>query len=141
MVRHTYTHFLQTCVQVANTLGMAVEASHVLQFHGDLHKGIEKARIAVFPQSHRLADWAHVTGATSQGPNGLHGFLHQSFPANTGLTRFALQWCRISKCMTRLLFHEVWSNIFSFFEAKGHAVVVSKLQKQYFHRVAAPDGS
>lgn len=30
-----YTHFLQTCVQVANTLGMAVEASHILQFHGD----------------------------------------------------------------------------------------------------------
>ena len=128
-----YTHFLQTCLEVAQTVGLRLEAKHILQFHGDLHKGIEKARVAVFPQSHRLSDWAHVTGVTSQGPNGLHGFLSQSLGDNTELSRFTLQWCRISKHMTLHLFHEIWTQIFCRLEDCGHgAMNVENNEKTIF---------
>ena len=135
-----YTHFLQTCLEVAQTVGLRLEAKHILQFHGDLHKGIEKARVAVFPQSHRLSDWAHVTGVTSQGPNGLHGFLSQSLGDNTELSRFTLQWCRISKHMTLHLFHEIWTKIFCRLEDCGHGAMLKTMKKQYFHQVTIADG-
>ena len=70
-----YTHLSQTVLQVARTLGHEVTSEHILQWHGDMHKGIEAARRAVAPSAARLADWAHVTGATSQGPAGFHGLL------------------------------------------------------------------
>ena len=118
-------------LEAASTIGHALDASHVFQFHGDLHKGIEAARAAVFP------DWAHVTGATSQGPSGLHGYCRQAF-GDSDMTPFLLQWCRISKTMTLLLFHEVWSQIFTMLENLGYENIASNMQRHYFQRVDAP---
>ena len=132
-----YGHFAQTVMEVAQAIGHPLDASHVLQFHGDLHKGVEAARSAVFPHSQRLSDWAHVTGATSQGPSGLHGYFHQVF-GDSQLTCLLLQWCRISKTMTLLLFHEVWSHIFAMLEELDYAQVARNIQRQYFQRVAGP---
>ena len=132
-----YGHFAQTVMEVAQATGYPLNASHVLQFHGDLHKGVEAARSAVFPHSQRLSDWVHVTGATSQGPSGLHGYFCQVC-GDSQLTCFPLQWCRISKTMTLLLFHEVWSHIFAMLEELDHAQVASNIQRQYFQRVAGP---
>jgi hypothetical protein len=131
-----YGHFAQTVMEVAQAIGHPLNASHVLQFHGDLHKGVE-SRSAVFPHSQRLSDWAHVTGATSQGPSGLHGYFHQVF-GDSQLTCFLLQWCRISRTMTLLLFHEVWSHIFAMLEELDYAQVARNIQRQYFQRVAGP---
>ena len=63
--------------------------------------------------------------------------MHQAF-GDSQLTCFLLQWCRISKTMTLLLFHEVWSHIFAMLEELNHAQVVSSIQRQYFQRVAGP---
>ena len=43
--------------------------------------------------------------------------------------------------MTLQLFHEVWVNIFCHMEARGHGAMVETMKKQYFHEVAARDGS
>ena len=131
-----YGPFAQTVMEVAQAIGHPLNASHVLQFHGDLHKGVE-SRSAVFPHSQRLSDWAHATGATSQGPSGLHGYFHQVF-GDSQLTCFLLQWCRISRTMTLLLFHEVWSHIFAMLEELDYAQVARNIQRQYFQCVAGP---
>lgn len=68
---NAYTHFGSTLFKVAQALGHDLRPGHILQWHGDMHLGIEAARKNLAPESTRLADWAHVTGATSQGPSGL----------------------------------------------------------------------
>ena len=133
-----YKHLLATLLRTANTLGHDLQPQHITQFHGDMHKGLEKARQDILPNSQRLADWAHVTGATSQGPSGLHGLLSKSLGDDEHITSMILQWCRLSKRMTAMLFHVVWSALFDYLGHLGHARLVVSLQHQYFHQTACP---
>lgn len=133
-----YTHLGVTLVQTAQTLGHNLGPEHILQWHGDMHLGIEAARKKLAPKSIRLADWAHVTGATSQGPSGFAGFLTKELPseAKDSLLPWLLQFCRISKQLPGFLFHVVWRAIFSDLHQHCRNSTVQKLQNQYFCQVA-----
>lgn len=123
-----------TLLKTANTLGHDLEAKHILQWHGDMHLGIEAARRHVAPNSMRLSDWAHVTGVTSQGPSGLPGLLLKEMPAEAKDTvlPWILQYCRISKQWPAFLFHVVWESLFLELEAVCGSNTIRKLQRQYF---------
>ncbi|CAL1148528.1 unnamed protein product [Cladocopium goreaui] len=123
-----------TLLKTANTLGHDLEAKHILQWHGDMHLGIEAARRHVAPNSMRLSDWAHVTGVTSQGPSGLSGLLLKEMPAEAKDTvlPWILQYCRISKQWPAFLFHVVWESLFLELEAVCGSNTIRKLQRQYF---------
>eukprot|EP00435_Cladocopium_sp_Y103_P022952 s1998_g5.t1 len=132
-----YTHLGQTLFATAQTLGHELEPDSILQWHGDMHLGIEAARKTLAPGATRLSDWAHVTGATSQGPSGFAGLLSKELPRHSKdtLLPWLLQFCRISKEMPALLFHVVWSSIFVELQQRCDAGIVRKLQNQYFTRV------
>ena len=136
---HAYGDLAAAVQNTARRLGHKVESDHILQWHGDMHKGIEAARKRVAPSSRRLADWAHVTGATSQGPAGLHGLLvkHLSPGAQSAAVPFVLQWSRLSKTMPKYLFHVVWTGIFAELVRQGESSAVKALQRQYFFEDAA----
>ena len=103
-----------------------------------MHKGIDAAQRSTAPNSRRLLDWAHVTGATSQGPAGLAGALLKHLSAvNQKETRaYVLQWCRLSKSMPRFLFHVVWNGVFDRLTLQGERNAVTALQRDYFVRDA-----
>ena len=132
-----YTHLGSTLFATAQALQQELSADSILQWHGDMHLGIEAARKSLAPRAKRLSDWAHVTGATSQGPSGFHGLLSKELPpqAKATLLPFLLQFCRISKQLPALIFHVIWSAIFVEVERQCGASLVGKLQKQYFERV------
>ena len=94
-----YAHLSTTLFKTAQTLGHELRPDQILQWHGDMHLGIEAARAKVAPNATRLSDWAHVTGATSQGPSGLSGFLTKELPNHLreSFLPWLLQFCRISK--------------------------------------------
>eukprot|EP00439_Symbiodinium_sp_Y106_P065437 s647_g10.t1 len=123
-------------LQTANQLGHALAPEHLLQWHGDMHKGIEGARIANAPAARRVTDWAHVTGVTSQGPAGLPGALVKHLPVTqqASVMPLVLQWVRSSKTMTRHLFHVVWGALFEELVGRGLQSVVTVLQRDYFFR-------
>ena len=70
---NAYTTFVQTIIDVAQHIGYDLKLEHIPQWHGDMHKGIEAATKSVAEHLKRVSDWAHVTGATSEGPAGVHG--------------------------------------------------------------------
>lgn len=123
-----------TLLKTANTLCHDLEAKHILQWHGDMHLGIEAARRHVAPNSMRLSDWAHVTGVTSQGPSGLSGLLLKEMPAEAKDTvlPWILQYCRVSKQWPAFFFHVVWESLFLELEAVCGSNTIRKLQRQYF---------
>ena len=129
-----YSHMSSTLFKTAQNLGHDLQAHHVLQWHGDMHLGIEAARRRVAPNSTRLSDWAHVTGATSQGPSGLSGLLVKELPGEVkeSVLPWILQYCRISKQWPALLFHVVWEAIFAELDGLCEASAITKLQRQYF---------
>ena len=130
-----YTHMGITLLNTAQALGIDVQPHHILQWHGDMHLGIAAARRTLAPTSKRLTDWAHVTGATSQGPAGFAGLIAKELPQplHSTLLPWLLQICRISKQWTLCLFHVLWQAVFSDLEGRGHEGLAKKLQKQYFH--------
>ena len=54
-------------LQACQSFDIAVDASSIKRWHGDMHLGIEKARDEVATVSTKVFDWAHVTGATIDG--------------------------------------------------------------------------
>ena len=86
------------------------------------------------PKFCRLSDWAHVTGATSAGPDGMTALQRQHLsPAKQqDVLPHLLQWCRISKTMPRLLFHVVWMALFPWLEVQVEQAAVGAFKQQYF---------
>ena len=74
-IESAYTCLSRAVLKAAHTLGHELLPSHILQWHGDQHLGIEAARQEVVPGAARLSDWAHVMGMTSKGPAGIPGIL------------------------------------------------------------------
>ena len=107
---HNYTPLLQAWLHVCKLAAADFSEKDVLQLHGDLHAGLERARQVVLPNSTRLSDWAHVVGATSQGPSGLPGLIGKHI-ASEATRRFMSRWLYLSRCMPAFLFHIVWSCI------------------------------
>ena len=110
---NAYTHFGSTLFKVAQALGHDLRPGHILQWHGDMHLGIEAARKNLAPESTRLADWAHVTGAIHpKGRLASAGFLSKELALHARKTTlpWILQWCRISKQLSALVFHVVWTS-------------------------------
>ena len=132
-----YSHLGHTLFATARTLQHELKAESILQWHGDMHLGIEAARKSLAPSAKRLSDWAHVTGATSQGPSGLHGFLSKELPPQkkSRMLPWLLQFCRISKELSALVFHVVWASIFAEMQQECGAELVTRFQKQYFESV------
>ena len=137
-----YAHLTQTIQKAAQHLGHNFQPQHILQWHGDMHKGIEAARRKVAPDSIRVSDWAHVTGATSLGPAGFHGLVvkHLAPEYRQTVVPWLLQFCRISKQWPLRLFHVLWTSIFADLNAKGQTELCAQLQRQYFYVVAQPEG-
>ena len=127
---NNYEHLTRTLLKVACQIGHDFQPKDILQWHGDTHKGIEAARSRVAPDSCRLSDWAHVTGATSQGAAGLRGLLleHVSSAGKKAIVPFVLQWSRISKTMPKFLFHVIWQSIFAKLREEDEGKVVTALQ-------------
>ena len=75
-----YSRLVGSLLIVAQQLGHTFGAWSILQWHGDMHKGLEAARRATAPSSTRLSDWAHVLGQTSEGPPECQG----SQPSTSG---------------------------------------------------------
>ena len=57
-----YRRLVSTVMETAQTLGLEFRPSSILQWRGDMHKGIENARQLLAPGSTRVSDWAHVVG-------------------------------------------------------------------------------
>ena len=132
-----YAHTVATIMlKVAGRCGLELDERN-------MHRGIEKARQAIAPGSARLSDWAHVTGATSEGPSGLVGLLqkHLTHDKADELLPWLLQWCRISKPFTSMLFHVAWTSIFQRLDAEGQSAAKRALQQQYFTKQQAPANS
>ena len=138
---HAYSHLVQTLFAVAQQLGHNVGPRSILQWHGDMHKGIEAARRRVAPDSVRLSDHAHVVGATSAAPAGLPGLAEKKLGPNADpkWLQLVLQWARITRHMTRHCFSVIWKCIFEYVGEAGHQSACTALQEQYFfpHTTAA----
>ena len=140
-----YTHFASTFFRVCQHLVPGFSPECVLQWHGDMHLGIEAARVKTAPLSVRLSDWAHVTGATSSAPAGFAGLVTKYLPKDDFHFTLLLRWFRLSRYMPAYLFHLVWTCLF---RSLGEHPIVAPLQRQYFHKThelwdahwrAAPD--
>ena len=129
-----YARFASTFVRVCQALVPNFSPASILQWHGDMHRGVEAARLQVAPSSIRLSDWAHVTGATAPGPAGFVGLLHKYILPNDPALPLLLRWFHLSRYMPACLFHVVWVNIWQ--HVLGEHPVIRSLQQQYFHRTA-----
>ena len=111
-----YTILVKALLDVCKSLELDFDEANILQWHGDMHKGLEAARQATAPSSTRLSDWAHVMGQTSSGPAGLPGLAakHLGPSASPEMLPWFLQWCRISRYLPAHLFHFVWTHIFNY---------------------------
>ena len=62
----TYQSFLNSVVSCCKQFA-GVDLAHACrQYHSDLHAGEDLAQKAVFQQADRVADWAHVIGASTR---------------------------------------------------------------------------
>lgn len=134
---HGYAHMFAAMVAAAQQLGHEIRSEHILQWHGDLHRGIEAARESLAPTATRVSDWAHVLGVTNQGRTGIIGILQHSL---TGASKqdfiaWVLQWCRISRQWPLRLFHVMWCQIFSVLEANGQQSAAEKLKCNHFYQI------
>ena len=129
-----YARFASTFVRVCQALVPNFSPASILQRHGDMHRGVEAARLQVAPSSIRLSDWAHVTGATAPGPAGFVGLLHKYILPNDPALPLLLRWFHLSRYMPACLFHVVWVNIWQ--HVLGEHPVIRSLQQQYFHHTA-----
>ena len=134
---HGYAHMFAAMVAAAQQLGHEIRSEHILQWHGDLHRGIEAARESLAPTATRVSDWAHVLGVTTQGRTGIIGILQHSL---TGASKqdfiaWVLQWCRISRQWPLRLFHVIWCQIFSVLEANGQQSAAEKLKCNHFYQI------
>ena len=62
----SYKVFFRAVLECSHKFAAMDLATACCQYHADLHAGEELARKAVFPNSDRVADWAHVTGACAR---------------------------------------------------------------------------
>ena len=140
---HSYSHLTEVMFAVAQHLGNEVGPGDILQWHGDMHKGIEAARQSVAPSSTRLADLAHVLGVTSEGPAGLPGLAEKKLGqgADSSLLPLILQWCRLTRYMTKFCFSVLWKCLFKHLALAGHEEVCTSLQEHYFHSTGAAGDS
>ena len=81
---------LTLCRAAASLQGRAFTDKQITQWHGDLHKGLDKARAKVAPSSVRLSDWAHCCGVTSPGPSGFPALAARSGRRPTASTPGAM---------------------------------------------------
>ena len=131
-----YVSLIDAILQACRAFNIPVDASSIKQWHGDMHLGIEKARSEVATHSTKVLDWAHVTGATTEGRSGIFALLKQH------LTRkvdgaiphypFVHDWVGPSRVFPRRLFHIVWLSVFEFLQSEQEHVAVQKLQKHSF---------
>lgn len=121
------THFSSTFFRFCERLVPGFSPSCILQWHGDMHLGIEAARMSIAPSATRLSVWAHVTGATSTGHAGFAGLVTKYFSAEDVPLTLLLRWLRLSRCMPAGLFHLVWT--FSF-QSLGEHRNFAPLQRQ-----------
>ena len=70
-----YVALIRAILRACVVFDIAVDAASIKQWHGDMHLGIEKARVEVSTDSPKVFDWAHVTGATTEGRSGILALL------------------------------------------------------------------
>ena len=93
----SYGPLLEAVMRVSERISPNFSLSSVLRLHGDLRKGLKKARRSGLPGAKRLSDWAHVVGATAQGPGGLPGLIMKHIQVE-GVRRFLSRWLYLSRC-------------------------------------------
>lgn len=89
-----YAHLANVMLAAGRSLGHDLSAGSILQWHGDMHKSLEAARLQVAPQSTRLSDLAHVLGETSQSSAGVPGLVEKKLGhgADPSMLSFILQY-------------------------------------------------
>ena len=137
-----YTRTVNALLNATVPLGFHLKPEHILQWHGDMHKGLEAARKNAAPGAVRVSDWAHVIGQTSQGPAGLPGLLIQKLGANAdrSVLPWLLQWFRITRPFLKYISSFVWKRIFQQLQDWGHLDVCLVVQKQYFDKTVTASG-
>ena len=112
-----FYELLQDVIAVCKAMGIDFKARDIAQWHGDMAKGIARARQMINPAAIAVADWAHVTGATTDGRTGL---LHTLKSAMTTVDEngnkphypFARDWVIAARCLPiRQLFHIVVQSV------------------------------
>eukprot|EP00435_Cladocopium_sp_Y103_P034170 s309_g8.t1 len=135
---------LRVGAKVRGQDGVSFGRAHIGQWHGDLHRGLEKARRAVVPDAVRLSDWAHCCGVTSPGPGGWPALLATHLGADDPLLHRIRAWFPLTRFMPKYVFHIIWTSLFEEMQPPLRAA----LQREYFlvvngiwsaHWRAAPD--
>ena len=136
---------LTLCRAAASLQGRAFTDKQITQWHGDLHKGLDKARAKVAPSSVRLSDWAHCCGVTSPGPSGFPALAASHLVADDPLRRRLVRWFHLSRFAPAMIFHCVWQSLFTDLPQS----LLTSLHRDYFfmdgdgcwsaHWRAAPD--
>jgi hypothetical protein len=152
----SYDFFFQHALCVANTCcpGFVLESA-CRQYHGDWHKGEEKARAARFPKSLRAADWAHFVGATTSTKKNPHiddeyvltwrsGVYHtlQKHHVSTEAMDLIRTWLPIlRKTPTAAIFHTLTHYLFEALGRDGQETALKVLRTYYFAELSGQDAT
>ena len=150
--KETYKPLFQGAVACATTLLDIDLPPRVAQYHCDWHPGENLARLEVFPDSERVADFAHFIGACvrpKQEPSpdetvqayraGFSGTVKRNLHDQTW-REYLVSWVHVLRsCPSALLFHTIVHHIFSYMLSSNppESACVDAMKRHYFTSVPA----